>query len=325
MRITRRVLSGKKEPVALTIGNFDGVHLGHQAMIARLKRAARRLDIASCVMTFEPHPRELLAPDQAPARLTNLREKLELLTRLGVDRVQIYRFNHAFAKISAESFIADILLREMNVRWLLIGEDFRFGARRAGNTALLQKFFAEPNQRELEVMAPVTLGEQRVSSTAIRHALAADNLVLAAELLGRPFSISGRVVHGLKLGKKLGFPTANIQLKDHSPLLNGIFVVEANWRDTAGLTRRVRGVASLGVRPTVLENARPVLEVHLFHFNEAIYGQRLQVEFLHKLRNEEKFTDVETLVKQIERDVAHAQAYFSQMDSSTHALACLDC
>lgn len=325
MRITRRVISDRKEPLALTIGNFDGVHLGHQAMIARLKRAARRLGVASCVMTFEPHPRELLGPDSAPSRLTPLREKLELLASLGVDRVQIYRFNHAFAKIGAESFITHILLQEMDVRWLLVGEDFHFGARRSGNIALLQKFFAEPDNRELEIMAPVMLDEQRVSSTAVRHALAADDLGLAAEFLGRPFSMSGRVVSGLKLGKKLGFPTANIQLKDRHPLLSGIFVVEASWRTGTGLTRRERGVASLGVRPTVLESACPVLEIYLFDFKEDIYGQRLQVEFLHKLRNEEKFPDMESLVKQIEQDVIHARAYFSRIDSSMHATACLDC
>lgn len=327
MRITRRAAASREEPVALTIGNFDGVHLGHQAMIARLKRAARRLGVASCVMTFEPHPRELLMPDRAPARLTNLHEKLELLANLGVDRVQIYRFNHAFAKISAELFITRILLQEMNVRWLLIGEDFRFGARRLGDIALLQKFFSESGERELEVMSPVALDELRVSSTAVRHALASDDLDLAAELLGRPFTMGGRVVDGLKLGKKLGFPTANIQLKDHYPLLNGIFVVEASWRDGdgSGFTRRARGVASLGVRPTVLEYAQPVLEVHLFDFDEDIYGQRLRIEFLQKLRDEEKFPDMETLVKQIEQDVVRAKAYFSQMDSSMHATACLDC
>jgi riboflavin kinase/FMN adenylyltransferase len=319
------VVSGDEKPVALTIGNFDGVHLGHQTMIARLKRAARRLGIASCVMTFEPHPHEVLIPNHAPVRLTNLREKLEQLARLGVDRVQVYRFNHAFAKINAESFITHILLQEMDVRWLLVGDDFRFGARRSGNISLLQQYFIEPGKRELEVMAPVMLDEQRVSSTAVRRALAAGNLALATELLGRPFSISGRVVNGLKLGKKLGFPTANIHLKNRYPLPNGVFVVEASWRVDAGITRRVRGVASLGIRPTILVDAYPVLEVHLFDFNENIYGRFLQIEFLQKLRDEEKFPDMETLIKQIEQDVIHTKAYFSQMDSSMHAMACLDC
>ncbi|MXS84383.1 bifunctional riboflavin kinase/FAD synthetase [Nitrosomonas sp. HPC101] len=325
MRISRRAISCKEGPVALTIGNFDGVHLGHQAMIARLKRAARRLDVTSCVMTFEPHPRELLAPDCAPARLTNLREKLRLLAGLGVDRVQIYRFNHAFAKISAELFVTRVLLQEMNVRWLLIGEDFRFGARRSGDIALLRKFFPESGARVLEVMSPVMLDELRVSSTAVRNALASDDLDLATKLLGRPFSISGRVVDGIKLGKKLGFPTANIKLENHHSLLRGIFVVEASWSKKSGHSRRVRGVASLGIRPTVLESALPLLEVHLFDFDEDIYGQRLRVEFLQKLRDEEKFPDMEMLVKQIEQDVVRAKAYFSQVDSSMHATVCLDC
>lgn len=323
MRITRRSVVHRGEPVALTIGNFDGVHLGHQAMIARLKRVAGRLGIASCVMTFEPHPRERLMPEQAPARLTDLREKLELLAGYGVSRTQICRFDHEFAGISAESFITRILLQEMNVRWLLIGEDFRFGARRSGDLALLRKFFSEPD--ELEVMSPVTVDELRVSSTAVRDALALGNLDLAADLLGRPYSISGRVVDGIKLGKKLGFPTANIWLKHHHLPLSGIFVVEANWCNDSGHTRRIRGVASVGVRPTVFEHAQPLLEVHLFDFDEQIYGQHLRVDFLQKLRDEEKFPDMETLVKQIEQDVDRAKAYFSRTDAAMHQTICLDC
>lgn len=325
MQITRRTIPGEQAPVALTIGNFDGVHLGHQAMIARLKRAARRLGVVACVMTFEPHPREVLTPDHAPARLTNLREKLVQLARLGVDRVQICRFDRAFANITAKSFVTHILLQEMDVRWLLIGEDFRFGARRSGNIDLLQQYFVDTGKRELEVMAPVMLDDQRVSSTAIRHALVDGNLAWAAELLGRPFSISGRVVGGLKLGKKLGFPTANIHLKDRYPLPNGIFVVEANWRNDSNVVQRVRGVASLGVRPTILESAHPVLEAYLFDFDGDIYGKHLQIEFLHRLRDEQKFPDMTTLVAQIEQDVVDAKAYFSQVDAAAHSMVCLDC
>ncbi|BBL35227.1 riboflavin biosynthesis protein RibF [Nitrosomonas stercoris] len=325
MQITRRTIPGEQAPVALTIGNFDGVHLGHQAMIARLKRAAHRLGVGACVMTFEPHPREVLTPDRAPARLTGLREKLAQLARLGVDRAQICRFDRAFANITAKSFITHILLQEMDVRWLLIGEDFRFGARRSGNIDLLRQYFVEAEKRELEIMAPVMLDDQRVSSTAIRHALADGNLAWAAELLGRPFSISGRVVGGLKLGKKLGFPTANIHLKDRYPLPNGIFVVEANWKNDSDVIQRVRGVASLGVRPTILESAHPVLEAHLFDFDEDIYGKHLQIEFLHWLRDEQKFPDMTTLVAQIEQDVIDAKAYFSQVDAAAHSMVCLDC
>lgn len=325
MRITRRPVAGSGEPVALTIGNFDGVHLGHQAMIARLKRAASRLGIASCVMTFEPHPRERLMPGQASARLTDLREKLELLAAYGVNRVQICHFDHVFAGISAELFITRILLQEMNVRWLLIGEDFRFGSRRSGDLALLQKFFSEPNARELEVMPPVTLNGQRISSTAVRNALTSGNLDLATDLMGRPYSVSGRVVNGLKLGRELGFPTANIRLKQQRLPLNGIFAVEASWCNNSGHTRRVRGVASLGVRPTVLKDAQPLLEVHLFDFDEQIYGLHLRIDFLQKLRDEEKFPDIETLITQIEHDIDCAKAYFSRMDAAMHQTVCLDC
>ncbi len=325
MRITRRPVAGRGEPVALTIGNFDGVHLGHQAMIARLKRAANRLGIASCVMTFEPHPRERLMPGQAPAKLTDLREKLELLAAYGVNRVQICRFNHVFAGISAELFITRILLQEMNVRWLLIGEDFRFGSRRSGDLALLQKFFSKPDERELEVMPSVTLNGQRVSSTAVRNALTSGDLDLATDLMGRPYSVSGRVVDGLKLGRELGFPTANIRLKQRHLPLAGIFVVEASWCNNSGHTRRVRGVASLGVRPTVLKDAQPLLEVHLFDFDEQIYGQHLRIDFLQKLRDEEKFPDIETLITQIAHDIDCAKAYFSRIDTAMHQTVCLDC
>ncbi|MDL1866506.1 bifunctional riboflavin kinase/FAD synthetase [Betaproteobacteria bacterium PRO4] len=323
MRITRHATAGRGEPVALTIGNFDGVHLGHQAMIARLKRMAGRLGVASCIMTFEPHPRECLMPEQAPARLTDLREKLELLAGYGVNRVQICRFNRKFANISAEQFVTRILQQEMNVQWLLIGEDFRFGARRSGDLALLQKFFPESGQ--LEIMPPVMLDGLRVSSTAVRNALVSGNLDLAADLLGRPYSLSGRVVDGMKLAKKLGFPTANIQLKHHLLPLSGIFVVEASWCNDSGHTQRIRGVASLGIRPTVLENAQPLLEVHLFDFDEQIYGQQLRIDFLQKLREEEKFPDMETLVTQIEQDIDCAKTYFSRMDAAMHQTVCLDC
>jgi riboflavin kinase / FMN adenylyltransferase len=312
MRITRRASAHARQPVALTIGNFDGVHLGHQAMLVRLKQAAERLGIAACVMTFEPHPREFFAPSQAPTRLTNLREKLELLAEMELDQVQIYRFNHEFAQISAEAFISRILQQELNVRWLLIGDDFRFGAQRAGDLALLQKFASQPGGIELEVMPSFLIDGLRVSSTAIREALASGNLDLARCLLGRPYSISGRVVDGNKLGKRIGFPTANIQLKHNRPPLSGIFVVEIRGEWDSPCSNLIKGVASLGVRPTILDHGKPVLEVHLFDFDQEIYGQHLRVDFLHKLRDEEKYPDLETLIRQIEQDVTHAKTYFTQ-------------
>ncbi len=298
-----------KTPVALTIGNFDGVHLGHQAMLTRLIDAASKLGLAACVMTFEPHPREFFAPDQAPTRLTSLREKLELLAKSKVDSVRVYRFNYNFAKISPEEFITRILNKELSVRWLLVGDDFRFGARRAGDFALLQKL-STLNNFEVAEMPSILIDGQRISSTGVRKALANGDLGTAKQLLGRPYSISGRVVHGDKLGNKIGFATANIQLKHNPPPLSGIFVVNVCGINKCSPSTPYPGVASLGIRPTVHENGKPVLEVHLFDFNQEIYGQQLQVNFLHKLRDEEKYADLETLVQQIAKDVTQAKNFF---------------
>ncbi|PSJ16604.1 bifunctional riboflavin kinase/FAD synthetase [Nitrosomonas supralitoralis] len=309
MHTWRKVSAHAKAPVALTIGNFDGVHLGHQAILSRLKDTANRLGLPACVMTFEPHPREFFAPDQAPARLTSLREKLTCLIQLEIDCIHICRFNYEFARITPERFITHILNQELHVRWLLVGDDFRFGAGRAGDTAMLQALSVE-NNFTVEVMASVNIDDQRVSSTAIRQALANGNLEQARILLGRPYSISGRVIDGDKLGKQLGFPTANIQLKHNRPPLSGIFVVSVYGANPSSPTIPLPGVASLGVRPTIHENGKPVLEVHLFDFNNEIYGQHLQVDFLHKLRSEEKYADINTLVHQIEKDVAQAKEFF---------------
>ncbi|MCH9639532.1 MAG: bifunctional riboflavin kinase/FAD synthetase [Betaproteobacteria bacterium] len=298
-----------KTPVALTIGNFDGVHLGHQAMLTRLIDAANRLGLAACAMTFEPHPREFFSPDQAPTRLTSLREKLELLAKSKVDSVRVYRFNYNFAKISPEEFISRILNKELSVRWLLVGDDFRFGARRAGDFAMLQALSAQ-NDFEVEEMPSIVIDGQRISSTGVRKALADGDLSTAKQLLGRPYSISGRVVHGDKLGKKIGFATANIQLKHNHPPLSGIFVVNVCGINKSSPSTTYPGVASLGLRPTVHENGKPVLEVHLFDFNQEIYGQHLQVNFLHKLRDEEKYADLETLAQQIAKDVTQAKNFF---------------
>lgn len=311
MQVCRRASPKPEAPIALTIGNFDGVHLGHQAILARLKQVANQLNIASCVMTFEPHPREFLAPQQAPTRLTSLREKLELLAESGINRVQIYRFNQDFAKIDTESFITRILRQDLAVRWLLVGEDFRFGAHRAGNVEMLKAFSQRSDSFEVEIMPNFSVNGLRVSSTAIREALACGNLDLARQLLGRPYSISGRVVDGDKLGKQIGFPTANIQLKHNRPPLMGIFVVEISSEANSPFPAMMRGVASLGIRPTTHAKSEPVLEVHLFDFCKEIYGHHLRVHFLHKLRDEKKYPDLITLTRQIERDVEEAKDYFS--------------
>jgi len=320
MRVCRGIPVKPESPVALTIGNFDGVHLGHQAMLARLKGAADRLGLDTCVMIFEPHPREFFAPDKAPTRLTSLREKLELLASAGVDRVQVCRFNFDFARISAEDFIVHILQQGLGVRWILVGDDFRFGARRAGDFAMLRAFSARCGFA-VEEMPGYAVDGLRVSSTAVRDALAAGDLDLVERLLGRFYSISGRVVRGDQLGKKIGFPTANIQLKHNRPPLSGIFVVEVEVevRNAAEVPplQALQGVASLGVRPTVHEGGKPVLEVYLFDFDQDIYGGHLRVRFLHKLRDEEKYPDLITLTRQIGQDVEDARNYFRRLSSSS--------
>ena len=305
MLIRRCIPAAATTPVALTIGNFDGVHLGHRAMLARLAEAARRLKVPSCVMTFEPHPREFFAPDQAPTRLTSLREKLELLSSAGVERVQVCRFNFDFAKTTAEDFIARILHRGLAARWILVGDDFRFGARRAGDLSLLKQAEAECSFR-VHAMPSVMVDGVRVSSTAVREALARGDMASAQHLLGRPYSISGRVVSGDRVGRKLGCPTANVQMKHNRPPLAGIFAVEVHGIEDCVLP----GVASLGVRPTLVRDARPCLEVHLLDFERDIYGAHLRVDFLHKFRDEAKYADVEILRRQIAVDVENTRNYF---------------
>lgn len=308
MQILRSIPSAATQPIALTIGNFDGVHLGHQAMLAKLRVAAAARGLPACVMTFEPHPREFFAPDKAPVRLTSLREKLELLAQHGVERTHVLRFNFALAQVTAQDFIERILVRGLGVRWLQVGDDFRFGARRAGDLNML-KANAARHGYAVEAMATVELDGERVSSTAVRDALAAGDMVKAGRLLGQPYRISGRVVRGDQLGRKLGFPTANVRMKHNRPPLTGIFAVEFRRGDGAP----VQGVASLGVRPTVkAQGAAPVLEVYLFDFKEEIYGESVSVDFLHKFRDEAKYVDLETLKQQIARDVADARDFFAR-------------
>ena len=304
MRITHGFCS-LDTPHAVTIGNFDGLHLGHQAMLARLKTVARERSLPTCVLSFEPHPREFFTPDQAPARLSSLREKAEYLRQLGIDRLHVFRFDRAFSALSAEAFVKRVLAHTLQARYVLVGDDFRFGAERAGDFALLQAT-GQSLGIDVESLPTVEVAGERSSSTAVRTALAQGDLGHAARLLGRPYSISGRVVHGDKLGRDIGFPTANIQLKHNRPPLMGIFAVELHGLNGAPLP----GVASLGKRPTVKSpDAVPVLEVHLFDFNTAIYGRRVRVDFLHKLRDEEKYPDLDSLVAQIQRDVNNAKHF----------------
>jgi riboflavin kinase / FMN adenylyltransferase len=316
MRITRGVPAAAAGATALTIGNFDGVHLGHQAMLAELKRAAAGFGLSTCVLTFEPHPREFFAPDQAPTRLTSLREKLELLAQQGVERVHVCRFNYRFAQTTPEDFIERIISRGLGARWVLVGDDFRFGARRAGDFVML-KLRAPRHGFEVAVLPNVALDGERISSTAVRQALAAGDLERAQRLLGRSYSISGRVTRGDGLGRKLGFPTANVQMKHNRPPLAGIFAVRLHGAAHGPL----RGVASLGVRPTVKQGGAPVLEVHILDFNDDLYRRHVRVEFLHKFRDEERYADLGTLTRRIALDVENARAYFYRRDAETQRKA----
>jgi riboflavin kinase/FMN adenylyltransferase len=294
-------------PVAVTIGNFDGVHLGHQAMVARVVDAARARGLMPAALTFEPHPRELFSPASAPTRITSFREKVELLGHHGVQRVHVRRFSRRFASLSPEAFVEQVLARELRARWVLIGDDFRYGAKRAGDVAAL----VEAGHRhgfEVAFMPTVMLGGERASSTAVREALAAGDLERARRLLGRTYSIDGRVVHGDKLGRELGYATANVRMKHNRPPFTGIFAVRVHGLGDAARN----GVASLGVRPTVSDSGRHVLEVHLFDFAEEIYGRRLRVEFLAKIRDEAKYADLDTLKAQIARDCDAARDLLKQ-------------
>ena len=305
MRIQRGLPERADGPVALTIGNFDGVHLGHQAMLTRLIEAAEDLRLPPAVLTFDPHPREFFARDAAPPRLSKLRQKLDAFRAFGIARTIVARFDKKLAGMTPETFIDDVLVHRIDARWVLVGDDFRFGKARAGDLAVLR---AHAQTFSVEGMRTVVVDAQRASSTAVREALASGNLAQAAALLGRPYAISGRVAHGDKLGRNLGFPTANIPLR-HRPALTGIFAVHIHGLGSAPRS----GVASIGVRPTVKQDGVPLLEVFLLDFDEAIYGRRINVEFLHKLREEEKYATLDALTRQIRVDVGHARDYFARV------------
>ena len=298
---------------AVTIGNFDGVHIGHQAMLARVREAAAARGLRNCALTFEPHPRELFTPGQAPTRLTSLREKLELLASYGVEHTHVSRFSRAFAAMPAAAFVERVLIGTLDVRWVLVGEDFRFGAKRGGDVPLLRDMGARCGF-EVEVMPEVLLGSTRVASSSVREALRAGDLDAAKQLLGRAYAISGRVVHGDKLGRELGFATANIRLKHNRAPFTGIYAVRLHG-EGAGFESGVRnGVASLGVRPTVkAAGAAPLLEVHLFDFSGELYGRHVRVEFLRKIRDEEKFPDLDTLKAKIAGDCEAARKILLEM------------
>jgi riboflavin kinase/FMN adenylyltransferase len=325
-----RVLRGFHHPgiapaSALTLGNFDGVHRGHQAMLALLRSEAQHRGLPSCVVTFEPHPRDYFArlagkPESAPARIATLRDKLSELERCGVEQAVVLRFDAAFAAQSPQAFIDRVLVEGLGARYVLVGDDFRFGAKRAGDYASLD---AAGQRAGFDVarMLSYEVHGARVSSSAVREALAAGDMDRTAALLGRPYSISGHVIHGRKLGRALGatnaahdngFRTLNLRFPHPKPAAKGIFIVLVHGLGAAPLP----GVASLGVRPTVDDSGRVLLEAHCFDWPAALgpeggYAKLVRVELLHKLRDEARFSDLTQLTAAIRRDADDARAWFA--------------
>ncbi|MBH1986119.1 MAG: bifunctional riboflavin kinase/FAD synthetase [Burkholderiales bacterium] len=307
---------------ALTIGNFDGVHRGHQAMLALLRNEAQHRGLPSTVLTFEPHPRDYFAqlagkPELAPSRIATLRDKLSELERCGVDQVVILPFDRALASFSPDAFIQQVLLDGLHARYVLVGDDFRFGAKRAGDYAMLDAI-GQAQGFDVARMLSYEVHGVRVSSSVVREALTAGDMAAVATLLGRPYSVSGHVVHGAKLGRSLDCRTLNVRFGHQKPATSGIFVVR-----THGLSgQSLEGVASLGVRPTVEDAGRVLLEVHCFDWpaelgSEGGYGKIVRVELLHKLRDEARYDGLEALQAAIHKDIADAKGFFQAQRRQT--------
>lgn len=323
-RIFRHTHSTVQRPAcALTIGNFDGVHRGHQAILARVRQEARARGLVPAVMTFEPHPREYFAtiyqrPELSPTRVSGLRDKLSALTQAGIEEIFVQRFNANLAAMSANSFIEDLLVRDLNVRWLLVGEDFRFGHKRSGDIELLREAGLVHGFEVYPLPDVADAHGHRISSSEVRTALAVGDLPRAEHLLGHAYHLSGHVVHGQKLGRTLGYPTLNLRVAPRCAARSGIYVVRVLGLDEKPLP----GVASLGVRPTVEDGGRVLLEVHVLDGLPAAgppgmgplpnaYGKLVRIEFLRHLRDEEKFPDLPALTAAIAEDARNARAYFA--------------
>ncbi|MGF1725944.1 bifunctional riboflavin kinase/FAD synthetase [Photobacterium nomapromontoriensis] len=296
----------KHRGCVLTIGNFDGVHLGHQAVLRQVMAKAKALGCPAAVMSFEPQPQELFGGDHAPARLTRFRDKYLQLKKAGLDRFLCVNFNHHFANLSPQDFVDSLLVEQLGVKFLVVGDDFRFGKGRGGDFAMLE---AAGKRYGFTVVSTQSfcVSQQRVSSTAIRQALADDKLELAESMLGRPFAICGRVSHGRKLGRTIGFPTANVPLKRRVSPVSGVYAVEVYGVAATALP----GVANVGRRPTV-NGVRRQLEVHLFDFQSDLYGAQIEVVLRHKLRDEIKFESFSALKAQIECDAQSARVWLSE-------------
>lgn len=298
-------LREKHRGCVATIGNFDGVHLGHRQVLAQVKAKAHELGLPSVVITFEPQPREFFAGDNAPPRLTRFSEKYRLLQAEGIDRHLCLTFNERLRSMTAEQFVEELLLRGLAVEHFVVGDDFRFGCDRSGDYAMLR---AAGERHDFTVVNTETFlsADERVSSTRVRKVLESNDLETAERLLGRPYAVSGRVMHGQKLGRQLGVPTANVRMHRFPCPLRGVYAVEVT-----GQTVKAQGVCNVGLRPTVC-GQQPVLETHLFDFDKDIYGQLLTVEFKQFIREERKFDGIDQLKEQIFKDIEEVRAYFSR-------------
>lgn len=297
------------------IGAFDGLHLGHRALVRQTVARARELEADAVAVSFEPLPREFFAKDNKPPRLMLPRAKVEGLRDLGAGAVGLLRFDAKLAAMPAEDFVSDLLVERLGVREVWVGPGFRFGHGRAGDLALLQRIGVE-NDFVANEIAPVSLDGERVSSTRIRTALAAGDFDSAERLLGRRYAIGGHVVHGKRLGRTLGFPTANLRFGGKEPALRGIYATLVHGVGSAPMP----SVSSFGTRPTV-DGVEPLLEAHLFDFDGDLYGRRIEVEFVAKLRDEEKFPDLPSLVAQMHRDEAQARAILHRQQALLRAIA----
>ena len=308
--------SSSRLPCALCIGNFDGVHLGHRELFSRLKKAAKHLGIPSAILTFSPHPRLFFAlnrgvSDEAPMVIAPLRNKLQAFADAGIDEVTISRFTHDLANLGADAFIEKILVKILKVKWLIVGEHFFFGKNKTGTTDTLVKA-SKKHGFEVEILPSVMQNEKRISSSDVRHAIKNHDFSRAAELLGKPYCISGRVVHGNKRGHQLGFPTANLFIRYDNPVLSGAFITQ-----THGLAEKpLPSVSMIGKRPTIDDANRIVLETHLFDYEKTCYGKLVHVEFLKKLRDNQKFSGLDALKAAIEKDVMQAKAFFKNQYST---------
>lgn len=300
-------LRDRHQGCVATIGNFDGVHLGHQAIVEQLLAHARALSLPSLVIVFEPQPQEFFLKNKSPARLMRLRDKVRVLEGLGVDRVLCIHFNEYFRSLSAEAFIGQLLTDKLAMRYLVVGDDFRFGAGRVGDFTLLQAA-GQKNGFIVEDTPTCEDSSQRVSSTRIRECLKAGDFEVAQQLLGRPYQVTGRVGYGQQLGRTIGAPTANISLQREASPLCGVYAVRAKLLD--GSSEWLDGVANVGERPTV-SGIGERLEVHLFNFDENLYGKKLCVQFYKSMREEKKFSGVAELTQAIQQDISAAKQYFA--------------